>query len=272
MTDKNHLSSLRRGLAALSLLNYHGRVTPSQLAKHCDVPRTTAHRILATLVDEGYVVHDEVSHYYSLSSQVRRLASGFSQDGLVAEAGRPVLQDLCKKLMMPSGLTTPVGGNMVLQVSTDFNAPLALRRLPEGTAFPITFGSSGHVYLAHCGVEQRRKIIAMAALSSGSFVGLRHPPVPSDATLDAMRVSGYAVGRGADADCREGLLAVPVYFNGAYVASLTLRFMNRIYSLEAILEKFLVVVQEASKDIEQELNRKASEQTTSLGELTAVPF
>ncbi len=269
MTDKNHLSSLRRGLAALNLLNFHGRVTTTQLAKHCGVPRTTAHRILATLVDEGYVVHNEASHCYSLSSQVRRLASGFSQDGLVAEAGRPVLQSLCKKLMMPSGLTTPIGGNMVLQVSTDFEAALALGRIPEGTAFPITYGLSGHVYLAHCGVEKRSQIIALARMSSGSFVALKQPPVPSDVALDAIRERGYAIGVGAEPGCREGLIAVPVYFNGAYIASLTLRFMNRVHSAKTILVQYLDIVQEASREIEQELNRKSSEQGAAAGELMA---
>jgi DNA-binding IclR family transcriptional regulator len=263
MTDKRHLSSLRRGLSALSLLNFHGRVTTTELAQHCGVPRTTAHRILATLVEEGFVVHNEASHSYALSSQVRRLASGFSRDGLVSEAGRPILQDLCKKLMMPSGLTTPMGENMVLQVSTDFDAPLALGRVPEGTAFPITYGSSGHVYLAYCSVEQRRQIIALASMSSGSFVALQQPAVPSNEALDTIRARGYAIGLGAERDCREGLLAVPVLFNGAYIASLTLRFMNRVHSTGTILERYLDIVQQASRDIERELDRMASEQAMS---------
>ncbi len=261
MTDKRHLSSLRRGLAALSLLNYHGRVTTTQLAKYCGIPRTTAHRVLATLVDEGYVVHNEASRCYSLCSQVRRLASGFSRDGLVSEAGRPILQNLCKRLMMPSGLTTPIGGNMVVQVSTDFEAPLALGRVPEGTAFPITYGVSGHVYLAHCGLEQRRQIVALAKMSSGSFVALQQPPVPHDEMLDAIRLRGYAVGLGVEPGCREGLFAVPVYFNGAYIASLTLRFMNRVHSAGAILERYLDTLHEASREIEKELDRRASEQS-----------
>jgi DNA-binding IclR family transcriptional regulator len=245
MSDKRHLSSLRRGLSALSLLNYHGRVTTTQLARHCGVPRTTAHRILATLVDEGYVVHNEASHCYSLSSQVRRLASGFSRDGLVSEAGRPVLQRLCKQLMMPSGLTTPVGGDMVLQVSTDFEAPLALGRVPEGTAFPATYGPSGHVYLA---------------LSSGSFVSLYRPPLPTDDLLDMILDRGYAVGLGAEPGCREGLIAVPVLFNGAYIASLTLRFMNRVHSVGTILERHLPVLRSAAEEIEDELNRRSRDQ------------
>jgi DNA-binding IclR family transcriptional regulator len=260
MSDKRHLSSLRRGLSALSLLNYHGRVTTTQLARHCGVPRTTAHRILATLVDEGYVVHNEASHCYSLSSQVRRLASGFSRDGLVSEAGRPVLQRLCKQFMMPSGLTTPVGGDMVLQVSTDFEAPLALGRVPEGTAFPATYGPSGHVYLAHCGVEQRRQIVALAALSSGSFVSLYRPPLPTDDLLDIILDRGYAVGLGAEPGCREGLIAVPVLFNGAYIASLTLRFMNRVHSVGTILERHLPVLRSAAEEIEDELNRRSRDQ------------
>ena len=255
MSDKQHLSSLRRGLAALSLINFHGRVTTSQLAKHCQIPRTTAHRVLATLVSEGYVLHHQASRSYSLSSQVVRLASGIGRDSLVSEAGRPILQKLCEKLMMPCGLSTPVGENMVLQVSTDFEAPLALSRVPEGTAFPISYGPSGYVYLAHCNREQRRQIIELARLSSGSFVGLRQPPVPSDEGLDTIRKRGYAIGLGAEPGCREGLVAVPVYFHNAYIASFTLRFMKRIHSVQGVVERYLDVLRCAASDIEQELGK-----------------
>lgn len=256
MDDKRHLSSLRRGLSALCLLNIHGRVTTGQLAKHCRVPRTTAHRILATLVDEGYVHHDPSSHAYTLTAQVRRLTSGFGRDGLVSEVGRPVLDRLCRKLMMPCGLATPVGLDMVLQVVTDSDAPLALGRLPEGTAFPITYGASGHVYLAHCTAQKRKQLIALAQMSSGSFVDLYQPPIPDDEALDEIRRRGYAFNPGAEPGCREGLLAVPIHFNGAYIASLTLRIMNRVLSLDMVLQRHLGPLERAAREIERGLHRR----------------
>ncbi len=240
MTDKRQLSSLKRGLRALYYLNYSGRMTAAELARKINVPRTTAHRILETLVAEGYVAHDAIGHSFYLLGQVRQLAFGFSRDDLISQAARPFLRGLCQKIFMPVGLTTPVGTDMVIQISMDHEAPLALVRLPEGTSFPVTYGPTGHVFLAHCSPELRRQIIALSIVYP-SQASLRLPPgeVPTDTYLDGVRRKKFAIGLGVGPDIVEGLIAVPIFFKGAYAASLHVRFMKKVLSPEVVTARFL---------------------------------
>jgi DNA-binding IclR family transcriptional regulator len=210
MDDKKHLSSLRRGLEALSILNIQDSLTGSELAARLKIPRTTAHRILDTLAADGYVVHDIANRCFRLSTKVRHIAFGFNRDSLLAEVARPVLQALCRETLMPVGLTTPVGQHIVTQVSTDHEAPLALERIEEGSTFPLTLGASGHIYLAHCAKDVREKLLSAAARAApGDSPQTR----PSDADLDRIRSDQYAISPPRDG-WAEGIIAVPVYFNG----------------------------------------------------------
>ncbi len=260
MSDKKHLSSLKRGLRALHFMNYAGRMTAAELAREIKVPRTTAYRILETLVSEGYVAHDPIGHSFYLVSRVRQLAYGFNRDDLVSEAARPFLHDLCKKVLMPVGLTTPVGTDMVIQVSTDHEAPLALVRLPEGTSFPVTYGPTGHLFLAHCSEELRRRIIALS-LTHPSVSAQRLPPgdTPGDAYLDSLRRKKFAIGLGVGSQIVEGLIAVPVTFKGTYAASLYMRFMKKVLSPEVVIARHLPDLTATAAAIEHRLNAMADE-------------
>lgn len=250
LSEKRHLSSLKRGLAALSLLNVEERLTATELGRRIGIPRTTAHRILDTLVAEGYVVHDRTTHSFRLTSQIRRLAQGFSRESLVAEIARPVLRALCHELLTPVGLTTPRGHDVVIQVSMDYEAPLALERLPEGTAFPVTYGPSGHLFLAHCEPDLRRQIVAAAA-SSPSARRAVPPAAPADAELERIRTQAFALTVSREPRLAEGVLAVPLYLDGQFIGSVHLRFMKRVYSASAALERYLPPLRAAACDIER---------------------
>jgi DNA-binding IclR family transcriptional regulator len=250
MDDKWNLSSLRRGLETLRILNSREHLTGSELAAHLKTPRTTAHRILETLANEGYLVHDEANHRFYLSPKVRHIAFGFNRDCLLAEVARPVLQALCRETLMPVGLTSPVGQQMVTQVSTDHDAPLALDRIEEGTTFPLTFGASGHIYLAHCAKDVRDKLISTAILSTHRSAA--YAP-PSDAEFDRIRSNKYAFSPYRDGSA-EGLVAVPIYLNGDYVAGIHLRFMKKVFTKANVQQSLLPKLQAAALEIERRVS------------------
>lgn len=256
MDAKGQLSSLKRGLAALTMLNTKDRISALALSKKIKVPRTTAHRILDTLVAEGYVIHDLPSHSYRLAGKVRRLSHGFDRDSLTAEIARPILRTFCQQLMTPLGLATPVGGDIMIQVSLDHEAPLALARLPEGTSFPLICSASGHLFLAHCDIALRRNIVAATSLSAkAAECGLP----PTDSELDQIRANGYAWRVNPHPDSQEGVLAVPVYSGGAYAASVHLRYMKRLLAPSAAIERYLSSMQRAAGEIEAALDQALGE-------------
>jgi DNA-binding IclR family transcriptional regulator len=253
LKSKRHLSSLKRGLAALSLLNVEERLTATELGRRIGVPRTTAHRILDTLVDEGYVVHDRTSRAFRLGSQVLRLAQGYSRDSVLADIARPALRALCRDTLTPVGLAAPRGPDVIIQVSMDYEAPLALERLPEGTSFPVTYGPSGHLFLAHCELSHRRQLVAAAACSPSSRRSVPPAP-PGDAELEIIRDRGYALSVSRDKRLGEGVLAVPLFCDTRFVASVHLRFMKRVYSPAAALERYLPPLRATAAEIERSMS------------------
>ncbi len=250
MDEKRHLSSLRRGLETLRILNVRNHLTGSELAAHLKIPRTTAHRILETLANDGYVIHDETNHRFYLSSKVRHIAFGFNRDSLLAEVARPVLQALCRETLMPVGLTSPVGQQMVTQVSTDHEAPLALDRIEEGKTFPLMLGASGYIYLAHCAKDVRDKLISTAILSTPQS---KSSAPPSDAEFDRIRSNKYAFSPSREG-WAEGLVAVPIYLNDEYVAGIHLRFMKRVLTKANVLQSLLPKLQAAALEIERRVS------------------
>jgi len=231
---------------ALTALSMTGRMTAAELAKRINVPRTTAHRILDTLVAEGYVIHNEHNHCFQLSHKVRQLAKGHHRDNALAQVVRPILRSLCREVLLPVGLTAPVGHEIVLQVSLDHEAPLAHHYLPEGFAFPVTYGAVGRLFLAHCTESVRRELIATALSTAPKYLKLHDPPTNME--LDQIRDLGYAVS--ARPAAPEGVLAVPVYLNGHYLAGVHLRFPNHPSALKEAVERYLTRIQSVARAIE----------------------
>lgn len=244
--SRRHLSSLKRGMSALTVLSMTGRTTAAALAKRINVPRTTAHRILDTLVFEGYVLYNPNNHCFQLGPKVRELAQGLDRDELISEVARPILTELCRELLLAVGLITPADHHLVLQVAMDDEAPLSIIHMAEGFYFPVTFGAHGRLFLAHCAEGVRNKLIAEAQSSGPAYLTSHAPPTLAE--LEHTRRVGYAVS--ARPGAKEGVLAVPVYFKGDYVASVHIRFTNFDGADKHAVERYLPRLKQAAHDVE----------------------
>ena len=77
MDSRQEIKSLKKALRALTFMNQKGDATVTDVARAVGIPRTTAHRVLATLASEGYVEKQPPSDYYRITSRVQKLAQGF---------------------------------------------------------------------------------------------------------------------------------------------------------------------------------------------------
>lgn len=244
--SRRHLSSLKRGMDALTVLSMTGRVTAAEMGKRINVPRTTAHRILDTLVAEGYVLYNPYNHCFQLTRQVRRLAGASNRDELLSAVARPILRDLCREMLLAVGLVAPVGRDLMLKVAMDGEAPLSIAHLPEGFYFPVTFGACGRLFLAHCTEAVRSEFISDAIASKPTYLTSHAPP--TDAELNDIFKTGYAIS--ARPAAPEGVLAVPVYADGDYVASVHVRFTNRENAIPDAIKTYLPRLLQAARDVE----------------------
>lgn len=91
MDADQELKSLKRGLKAMMLINRQGSLAISELSRGLDLPRTTAERVLMTLLAEGFVDRDSQTKRFFLTGRVRALSGGYSDESSIAHVAAPLL-------------------------------------------------------------------------------------------------------------------------------------------------------------------------------------
>ena len=159
MAGDSELSTLKRGLLALRFINERGPTNVAALARHITIPRTNAHRILQTLVAEGYCARVANSRFYRLTSLVSHLSVGFDGDERLTTIATPLLEAVSREIKWPVALATPQGPHMLVRVATDFQSPLALVRVRPGYTTPICQTTTGLLYMALMAEDVRQSLL-----------------------------------------------------------------------------------------------------------------
>jgi DNA-binding IclR family transcriptional regulator len=86
------LRTLSRGLEVLRVLNAHDGSTLNVLVRHAGLSRGSVHRLLETMVTDGYV--RKVEGHYFVERKTRALTSGLEVDGWIDSATQAAIDDL----------------------------------------------------------------------------------------------------------------------------------------------------------------------------------
>jgi DNA-binding IclR family transcriptional regulator len=151
--------SLGRGLKMLAILNAGGEHRVASLARAVNLPRSTAFRLLCTLVEDGYVWRDPDSDVYHPTSMVLALSDGFDETARLVLTANPKIAELGKELVWPVVLATLSGTSVLLRQTTDATSPLAVVRYAPGFRTPILEEASGLVLLAFSSRQQREMLL-----------------------------------------------------------------------------------------------------------------
>jgi len=161
------MSNLDRGLDVLELLVHHGDGLPlSTIAERLDLPKSGAHRLLAALVQRGYVRQDPRHQGYALTLRVAAL--GF--EVLAASRIPDVCQPVLDRLAAASGelvRLTVVEAEGLTWVARAQGAQYGLRYDPEmGTRAALHVTAVGQAWLAAL-PEERAVRLALAQPAFG---------------------------------------------------------------------------------------------------------
>ena len=140
------VQSIRRAFAVLDALD-EGPLGVTEVADRAALPKSTAARLLATLVAEGAVEQVPGETAYRLGPRLVTLAGGFSLVRSLAAVGRPVLADLAAASGEASGLGVPDGDLIHYIDQVDTPNPVVARDW-TGARAPLHAVSSGQVLLA----------------------------------------------------------------------------------------------------------------------------
>jgi IclR family acetate operon transcriptional repressor len=211
MTAESEIQSLARGLKALDLIVDAGRaLTITELAAALDVDKSSASRLIKTLVKYGYVQPDTLTRGYVAGRRVRSMGWMLLDRMPIREKARPYLQRLVRDTGECSH-TAVYSQGMALMID-DVEAEASLR----------VVGGIGRMLPLHC-TAVGKSLLAFADLPYPSPLEAKTPRTLTDpdalrAHLESVRTAGYAYD---DEEHQPGVrcIAAPVYDRYAQVVA-----------------------------------------------------
>lgn len=141
-TKLSTVQALDRGLRLLRELADIGRITLSDLALRIDLPPSSTHRILFTLLNHGLVEFDEVTQEWQVGVEAFRIGNTYLVRTNLAEAARKIL----RRLMEDTGETANLGiadkGDVVFIDQVETHNPIRAFFRP---------GTRGHMHASGIG-------------------------------------------------------------------------------------------------------------------------
>jgi DNA-binding IclR family transcriptional regulator len=152
---------------ALALLNTFTADVSGQgvteIANKLKIHKSTAHGILTTLKDEGYLIFDRVPRKYFLGYKILDLASRVQYQRDLKDMARPILIHLSKTIEEDVALNIALEGRRVCTLLIE--SQYFVRSLvPIGKSLPLHCSAAGKVLLAYMEMGQIEEIIGRHGL------------------------------------------------------------------------------------------------------------
>lgn len=241
---------LTRGLALLRALNRMpgGLASTSELARACEIHRTTAKRLLETLRTEGVVLAGEREGQYRLAREARQLSDGYTDEDWITQVARPAMRRAAALLVWPCNLATVDGGSMVIRESTHRMSPLSYQHALVGERLPILLTALGRAYLAACRPDELQALLSDLH-QRASVLGLHAADLARvHEVIEETRQRGYAIGADGP-DARFSSVAVPVLSGPRLLGVVNLVFTKHSQSLALIQERYVTQLQALAQRI-----------------------
>ena len=143
----SRVQSIERAFAVLGALA-DGPLGVTEVADRVDLPKSTAARLLGSLVHEGAVEQVPGGTGYRIGARIVTLGAGVRPTGSLVALARPRLVELAARVGETAGLSIPDGFLVHYVDQVDGTHPVGVRDW-TGTRFPLHAVASGLVLLAH---------------------------------------------------------------------------------------------------------------------------
>ena len=246
--------ALSRGLEVLRQLNRLGSARPADLARACCIDRTTAYRLVATLVEDGLVREAGRAGEFMLTEAVRGLSEGFTERDRVTQLVTPHLGALFQKVVWPTDFATFERGAMVIRETTHRFSPYSVHRAMIGQPRGLLTSALGGAALAGSSPTNRSTMLEIARGVPGSALHeMSAHRLEEHAALivSDYQKRGYAWSVGGS-DGKISAIAVAVA-SAAGAAAVNLVFFSSAMSVETAAERFIEPLQQCAADIEAAL-------------------
>jgi IclR family transcriptional regulator, mhp operon transcriptional activator len=251
-TDGDVLHGLSKGLRVLATLNQRYDISVLELSRATGIPRPTVHRILNTLMSEGFVNLSQQRGRYRVAIGAKTLSQGYQDAAWITDIAGPVLSGLRRKITWPSDVATYAGGAMIIRRTTNHLSPLNLVEMHVGSRIPVLQTALGCAYFAFCTPETREAILLALDEPGNPDRNLARDRKQVARLVESVRETGYAV-RDGGVSSRTFALALPVHAEGRVIAALNIILAKTPEAKARVLEDCLPFVRAAVADLERKL-------------------
>ncbi len=200
------------------------RKTPLRLmeiAQALDIPKSTAHGLLQTLVARGLVVKDETTQRYRMGMRLFALAATALEVGELRELARPIMEELSRQTQSTCNLAVLDGHDvMYLEKVEDPSSPVRVIT-HVGTRLPAHATSLGKALVAGLPAAYRSQWLA-----EHDFVAVTTDTITDaaafEAAMDEANRTGWATDRHEFHPAIWGVAAPILNAKGEPVAALSL--------------------------------------------------
>src|SRR6266852_7444324 len=162
----------------------------TDLSAATGLPKSTTHRLVTALVNEGLLVQDEDSHKYALSLSVTALGASILNSHVVRKSARPILMELRDATHVSVHLAVLEGMEAVVIDTEDSYFFVRAVNVP-GQHMPAHAVSTGKVLLAYQWEVRLREILNHAKLTRYTDRTITDPRTLLE-ELRHVRANGYA--------------------------------------------------------------------------------
>jgi len=211
---------VHRIASVLRAFGSQGLLGITDLASATGLPKSTTHRLVTALVNEGLLVQDEDSHKYALSLRVTALGASILSSHTVRRSARPILMELRDQTHESVHLAVLEGMEAVIIDTEDSYFVVRAVNVP-GQHLPAHAVSTGKVMLAYQWEVRLREILTYTTLTRYTDRTITDARLLLE-ELRRVRSLGYAISCG---ELEEGIdaVAAPIFDHlGTVVAAVSI--------------------------------------------------
>jgi DNA-binding IclR family transcriptional regulator len=189
--------AIERAVAVLNFLAAHSTesFTLSDLARRLDLNKATAHAMLNTFVEAGYLLRNPVQKTYSLGPALIALGNAATGSYQAAQIATDVMQEMSAELDLDCIASTAIEGEIVILARSGTPRPLGINVVP-GLRLPLV-PPLGTVFVAWSPQEEIDRWLEKVGPSRSAEDLERYRQA-----IGIVRERGYSVGLEGEAQMR----------------------------------------------------------------------
>ncbi|MGO4184138.1 IclR family transcriptional regulator [Paenibacillus sp. TAF43_2] len=212
---------ISKAIHILDLLVPHGsekEMSATEISRELDMPVQSAHRILHSLSEHGFVAQDKKTKKYKLGLSIMKYGFLMWDSLMFRSLARPFMVELSQKTKETIYLATRENQEGVYIDSIDSPQILKISE-PIGLRLPLYIGASNRAILAHLPSTMQEAILQGVDWTTvPSLIPLSKEMIQTD--LEIIRSRGYAITSGEATDGTTGIGAPIFSYDNTVIGSL----------------------------------------------------